>query len=56
MALVDPTGIGLLLSEGIGGGAIGIVLFGLAGGYALSGRGRAWWRRTCGVLAAAGIR
>ncbi len=39
----------------MGGGAIGVVMFGLAGGYALSGRGRAWWRRTCGVLAVLGL-
>ena len=40
---------------GIGGGSIGVVLFGLAGGYALSGRGRAWWRRTCGAFAVLGM-
>ena len=54
-ALVDPTIFKLLITQGIGGGAIGVVLFGLAGGYALSGRGRAWWRRTCGVFAVIGV-
>lgn len=54
-ALVDPTIFKLLITQGIGGGAIGVVLFGLAGGYALSGRGRAWWRRTCGVFAGVGV-
>lgn len=56
VALADPkAGLMLLLREGIGGGAIGVVLLGLAGGYALSGRGRTWWRRTCGTLAVAGL-
>lgn len=56
VALADPkAGVVLLLREGIGGGAIGVVLLGLAGGYALSGRGRAWWRRTCGTFAVAGL-
>ncbi len=50
-ALLDPTIFELFVTEGIGGGALGVALAGLAGGYALSGRGRAWWRRTCGVFA-----
>jgi hypothetical protein len=54
-ALADPTNFKLLITQGIGGGAIGVVLFGLAGGYALSGRGRAWWRRTCGAFAVLGV-
>jgi len=54
-ALADPTIFKLLITQGIGGGAIGVVLFGLAGGYALSGRGRVWWRRTCGVFALIGV-
>ena len=54
-ALADPTIFRQLITQGIGGGAIGVVLFGLAGGYALSGRGRAWWRRTCGVFAVFGV-
>ena len=54
-ALADPEIFKLLITQGIGGGAIGVVLFGLAGGYALSGRGRAWWRRTCGVIAVFGV-
>ena len=51
-ALLDPTIFRQFVEEGIGGGSIGVALTGLAGGYALSGRGRAWWRRTCGVFAA----
>lgn len=54
-ALADPTILKLLITQGIGGGAIGVVAFGLAGGYALSARGRAWWRRTCGVFALLGV-
>jgi hypothetical protein len=54
-ALADPAIFKALITEGIGGGAIGVTLFGLAGGYALSGRGRAWWRRTCGGFAVLGI-
>ena len=54
-ALADPAIFKLLITQGIGGGAIGVVTFGLAGGYALSGRGRAWWRRTCGVFAVLGV-
>jgi hypothetical protein len=50
-ALADPAIFKALITNGEGGGAIGVVLVGLAGGYALSGRGRAWWRRTCGVFA-----
>ena len=38
-ALADPAIFQLLITQGIGGGAIGVVTFGLAGGYALSGRG-----------------
>jgi hypothetical protein len=55
VALADPAIFELLITQGIGGGAIAVVVFGLAGGYALSGRGRAWWRRTCGVLAVLGL-
>jgi hypothetical protein len=51
----DPTIFKALITNGIGAGAIGVVLFGLAGGYALSGRGRASWRRTCGVFAVLGV-
>jgi hypothetical protein len=54
-ALADPTIFKALITNAIGGGAIGVVLFGLAGGYALSGRGHAWWRRTCGVFAFLGV-
>ena len=54
-ALADPAIFKQLITQGIGGGSIGVVLVGLAGGYALSGRGRAWWRRTCGTFAVVGM-
>ena len=54
-ALADPTIFKALITNGFGGGAIGVTLAGLAGGYALSGRGRTWWRRTCGTVAVLGI-
>jgi hypothetical protein len=50
-ALLDPTIFRQFITQGIGGGSVGVALAGLAGGYALSGRGSAWWRRTCGTLA-----
>jgi hypothetical protein len=40
-----------LLGGGIGGGAIAVPLFGMAGGYALSGRGPLWARILVGVAA-----
>lgn len=54
-ALLDPTIFHQLVTEGIGGGSIGVVTIGLAGGQALSGRGRVWWRVACGVLAVLGV-
>lgn len=54
-ALADPAIFKALITNGLGGGAIGVVLFGLAGGYALSGRGGAWWRRSCGTFAVLGV-
>ena len=44
-----------LFSGGIGGGAVALPLFGMAGGYALAGRGRRWVRLLCGLFAAAPI-
>ncbi|MEI8409134.1 MULTISPECIES: hypothetical protein [unclassified Kribbella] len=44
----DPLGV---LEEGIGGGAIGVPLFGILGGYAIAGRGRLVLRLIAGVLA-----
>jgi hypothetical protein len=44
-------GLEEFFADGLGGGAIGVPLFGMAGGYALSGRGRPWGRLLCGVIA-----
>jgi hypothetical protein len=44
-----------LLGGGIGGGAIALPLFGMAGGYAISGRGPRWSRILLGVIALAPI-
>lgn len=54
-ALADPAIFRALITNGFGGGAIGLTVFGLAGGYSLSERGRAWWRRTCGAVAVLGV-
>jgi hypothetical protein len=46
-----PQGIAALLDAGLGGGALAIPLFGMAGGYALSGRGPRWARILLGTVA-----
>ena len=40
-----------IFEDGLGGGAIGVPLYAMAGGYAISGRGPRWCRLACGVLA-----
>jgi hypothetical protein len=55
VALIDPTNVKALLRDGIGDGEIGMVLFALVGGYALSGRSRAWWRLGCALVAVLGV-
>ncbi|GAB2653000.1 hypothetical protein [Kribbella swartbergensis] len=44
----DPLGV---LEDGIGGGAIGVPVFGMLGGYAIAGRGRRAPRVIAGLLA-----
>ena len=46
-----PLGVRGMFEDGLGGGAIGLPLFAMAGGYAISGRGPRWGRLACGVLA-----
>jgi hypothetical protein len=46
-----PLGFLGIFEDGIGGGAIGVPLYGIVGGYALSGRGPLWGRVVCGLLA-----
>lgn len=43
--------ISVFADGGLGGGAIAVPLFGMAGGYALSGRGRPWARVVAGAIA-----
>jgi hypothetical protein len=40
-----------IFENGLGGGAVGVPLYAMAGGYAVSGRGALWSRIVCGVLA-----
>lgn len=49
---LGPLGI---LEDGIGGGALGVPLYAMVGGYALSGRGPRWGRVLCGALALTAI-
>jgi len=50
--LTDPASF---LADGIGGGALAVPLFGMAGGYAISHRGPVGARALCGLLALAPI-
>ncbi len=49
--LSAPTDPGGLLEDGVGGGAIAVPLFGMAGGFALSGRGSRRARLVAGLVA-----
>jgi hypothetical protein len=46
--LADPA---QFLADGIGGGALAVPLFGMAGGYALAGARRRWARIACTAIA-----
>jgi peptidoglycan/LPS O-acetylase OafA/YrhL len=50
-AIVQDHFISNLLKTGMGGGAIGVALVGMLGGYALSGFGPRWTRRVAALLA-----
>ena len=50
-----PLGVFGIFEDGLGGGAIGVPLYAMAGGYAMSGRGPRWGRLACGVLALTAI-
>jgi hypothetical protein len=50
--LTDPSS---MFEAGIGGGAIGVPVLGMLGGYALSGRGPLWGRLLCGALSLSAI-
>jgi hypothetical protein len=53
--LSNPLDIGGLLEDGVGGGAIGVPVIAMLGGYAVSGRGPAWPRRLSGLVFLAGL-
>lgn len=54
--LATPTVLVSIVSDGgLGGGALALPLFGMAGGYAMSGRGPLWGRILAGVFALAPI-
>ena len=44
-----------IFENGLGGGAIGVPLYAMAGGYAMSGRDPRWSRLACGSLALTAI-
>jgi hypothetical protein len=46
-----PLGVLGIFADGVGGGAIAVPLYAMAGGYAVSGRGPGWGRIACGVFA-----
>jgi MFS family permease len=50
-ALLDPRIFNLLITNGMGGGALGVVIIGITGGYALSGRGPRTARSISGLVA-----
>ncbi|MBM7502761.1 hypothetical protein ACFPER_04720 [Agromyces aurantiacus] len=53
LPLTMPDAIVALITMGLGGGAVAVPLTGMAGGFAVSGRGPIWARLVCGVLALA---
>lgn len=50
-----PFGVMGIFEDGLGGGAIGVPLYAMAGGYAISGRGPRWGRLAGGLLALTAI-
>ncbi len=53
LPMTMPDALLALFTQGLGGGAVAVALTAIAGGYAVSGRGRLWARILCGVLAVA---
>jgi hypothetical protein len=49
--LATPSVLASVFVDGLGGGAIAVPLFGMAGGYALAGRGPRWGRWAAGAVA-----
>jgi hypothetical protein len=50
LPLTMPDALVALFTQGLGGGAVGIALIAIAGGFAVSGRGAVWARILCGLL------
>jgi hypothetical protein len=50
-AIIQDNFLSILLKTGMGGGAIGVALVGLLGGYALSGFGPRWTRWVAALMA-----
>lgn len=50
--LLRPGAWASLVSEGLGGGAVGVAIIAIVGGFSVSGRGRRWARIACGIVAA----
>ncbi|HSV37491.1 MAG TPA: hypothetical protein VLI04_01920 [Nocardioidaceae bacterium] len=46
-----PLGVLGVFEDGLGGGALGVPVYAMAGGYAISGRGPRWGRLAGGLLA-----
>jgi hypothetical protein len=55
LALTPPGALMTFLTTGVGGGSLAVVLTGMIGGYAISGRGPLWARIVTGVIALAGL-
>ena len=53
--LSDPLDISSLLDDGVGGGALGVPLIGILGGYAAAGRGSPVRRAVAGLIFVAGL-
>lgn len=53
--LIEPGALVAFVTTGVGGGAVGVALIGLAGGFALGARGPLWLRRTLGTLWVLGL-
>lgn len=53
--LLPPGALQALIATGIGGGALALSLAGMAGGFAISGRGPLWARIASGVPALAAL-
>jgi|GEM_PF-1749690 len=55
IVLSRPLDLLSIFQDGVGGGAIGVPLYGMLGGYALSGRGPRWARTLSGAAALTAI-